>query len=216
MKITLTTVLGSVLWESTKETVAEAVKEKFERDANLHGADLHGADLHGADLCGADLYGADLCGANLHGADLCGADLYGADLYGADLRGANLHGADLHGANLYGADLEKLPTDYINQCSRDILFILHCLKSEVPALKEALIAGKVDGSQYEGECACLVGTLGKTVGGVTKVCETIPFYEKGTHNYGEMFFINIKKGDTPETNQFSAHAVKLCDMVLNA
>jgi hypothetical protein len=47
-----------------------------------------------------------------------------------------------------------------------------------------------------------------------KVCAAIPFYEKGTHNYGEMWFLNIKKGDTPKNNAFAKHAVELCDMVL--
>ena len=186
----LSYITGSVIYEPEKaETLKEAVVE-----ANLRGADLYGADLRGADLRGADLYGA--------------------NLYGADLRGANLYGADLRGANLRGADLDKLPKDFVNQCSRDILFILNCLKSEVPGLRKALVEGHVDGSQYEGECACLIGTLGNVDGGVDKVCETIPFYEKGTHNMGETFFLNIREGDTPENNSFSKHAVMLCDMVV--
>ena len=198
-KITLTTVFGSVLWESTKDTVKEAVKEKFERDADLRDANLRDANLRGADLRGANLYGADLRGANL----------YGADLRDADLRGANLRGADLRDANL-----KNLPISWINQCSRDILFILSHLKKEVPALRKALIDGKVDGTVYNGDCACLVGTLGNADGGVDKVCETIPFYDKGTHNFGEMFFLNIRKGDTPKNNEFAKHVVMLCDMVV--
>jgi hypothetical protein len=187
------------------------------RGANLYGANLREANLYGADLRGADLYGADLYGANLYGADLRGADLRGANLREADLRGANLYGANLRGANLRGAnlyetDLGQLPKDYINQCSRDILSIFSYLKKEVPFLKKMLIEGKVDGSQYEGECACLIGTLANGNGGLEQVCGAIPFYEKGTHNYGEMFFLNIRKGDTPETNQFSAHVLKLIEM----
>ncbi len=72
-KIIINSVLGSVIWESEKSTIAEAVKEKFERDANLRGANLYGANLRGANLYGADLYGADLRGADLYGADLRGA-----------------------------------------------------------------------------------------------------------------------------------------------
>jgi hypothetical protein len=132
----------------------------------------------------------------------------------ANLRGANLRGADLYGADLRGQKLDKLPKDFINQCSRDILFILSHLRSEVPFLREKLIAGEIDGTQYEGECACLVGTLGNADGGVDKVCEAIPFYEKGTHNPGEQWFLNIHKGDTPKNNEFSKHALTLIDMVL--
>ena len=165
-KIIINSVLGSVIWESGKETLKEAVLEKYKRDANL--------------------------------------------------RYANLRDANLHGANLRDADEKTLPQDYINQCSRDILFILHCLRAEVPALKQMLIDGKVDGSVYENkECVCLIGSLAKIDGGMDKVCKAIPFYEKGTHNYGEMFFLNIKAGDTPKTNWFSKHAVELCQMVID-
>jgi uncharacterized protein YjbI with pentapeptide repeats len=197
--------------------------------ANLYGANLYGANLRGANLRGANLYGANLREANLRGADLYGADLYGADLCGADLCRANLCRANLceadlceadlcranlREANLRGADLKNLPPDWINQCSRDILFILGCLKNEVPYLREKLIKGEIDGSQYEGECVCLIGSLAKADGGMDKVCAAIPFYEKGTHNYGEMFFLNIHKGDTPKTNEFAKHALLLIDMVL--
>ncbi len=137
-----------------------------------------------------------------------------ANLRGADLREANLRGANLRGADLRGADLNNFPESYINSCSRDILFILNCLKTEVPALRKMLIEGKVDGSQYEGECACLIGSLANADGGMDKVCAAIPFYVKGIDNPGEAFFFNIRKGDTPETSQFSKHAVMLCDMVL--
>jgi hypothetical protein len=225
---------GSILFEFEKEnnTIKDTLIEATNKSADLRGADLRGADLRGADLYGANLYGANLYGANLRGADLYGADLYGANLYGANLRGANLRGADLYGADLRGADLygadlrgadlrgadlrgadlAKLPVDFINQCSRDIIFIFEHLKSELPYFKEQLLSGKVDGSQYEGECACLVGTLahGKDV---DKVCESIPFYEKGTHNMGETWFLNITKGDTPDKNQFAAHVLKLIEMV---
>jgi hypothetical protein len=222
-KIIINSVLGSVIWESEKDTLKEAVVEKNNRDANLRGANLRGADLYGANLYGADLrdanlYGANLRDANLRGADLRDADLYDANLRGADLRDADLydadlHGADLYGADLYGADLWQLPKDYINQSSRDIIFILQSLRKEVPYLKQSLIDGKVDGSTYDGDCSCLVGTLGNADGGVDAVCNAIPFYQKGTQNPGENWFLNIHKGDTPENNQFAAHVMRLIAMV---
>jgi hypothetical protein len=63
---------GSVLYESDKDTVKEAVVE----------AVSGGADLRGADLRGADLGEANLGRANLGEADLRGADLENAKFYG--------------------------------------------------------------------------------------------------------------------------------------
>ncbi len=208
LKIEIKTFGGTVLFSYSTEN--NTIKKTLERAAGEH-AYLTGADLRGAYLTGADLTGAYLTGADLRGADLTGAYLTGADLTGAYLRGAYLTGADLTGAYL---KIEDLPESFVNQTSRDMLFIFEHLKSELPYLREKLIKGEVDGSQYEGKCACLIGSLGKADGGVDKVCETIPFYDKGTHNLGEQWFLWIHEGDTPETNEFAAYALKLIDMVM--
>lgn len=116
--------------------------------------------------------------------------------------------------------MENLPQSFIDLCSKDILYILNYLKQEVPFLKEKLLAGEVDGSQYAGECACLVGTLAKAdkidsnENDVEKLCSIIPFYKKGLHNPGEQWFLNIRKGETPTDNGFSKHAVTLCNIAL--
>ena len=81
--------------------------------------------------------------AYLRGADLREADLRGADLQGAYLQVANLQGADLQGADLRGAYLQGAKnfeeTEWTNQCRQNILFVLQNLKSEVPALRLALV-----------------------------------------------------------------------------
>ena len=143
--------------------------------------------------------------ANLRGTNLCDADLRGANLRDANLRGANLRGADL-----CGADLEQLKI-WLNPCKRDILFILACFPiEEVEGLRQKIIAGKIDGTQYAGDCCCLIGSLGDD-----KAANCIPYYDKGIHNFGEQLFLQIKEGDTPETNQFSKIALELCDEFLN-
>jgi uncharacterized protein YjbI with pentapeptide repeats len=182
------------------------------RFANLSFANLSSADLSSADLSSANLRSADLSSANLRSADLSSADLSFADLRSADLSSADLRSADLSSANLRSA--KNIPQSYVNLASRDILFVLLNLKKEVPALRKSLIAGRVNGSQYEGDCACLIGTLANADGGLDKVCSAIPFYQMGTENPGEAWFLNIREGDTPETNPFSAHAVALCDLVI--
>ncbi|MCA7900721.1 pentapeptide repeat-containing protein [Burkholderia cepacia] len=180
------------------------------RDANLRGAYLSGANLRDADLSGADLSGADLrdanlSGANLRDADLSGADLSGADLSGADLSGADLSGADLRDANLSGADLLPIKADFIEVISQ--------APREVPALIDALKAGRVDGSTYSGECACLVGTIANARGIDVDSSELgIP---KDSSRPVERFFMTIRKGDTPETNAASKLALEWAETWLD-
>jgi len=159
--------------------------------ADLSGANLSRANLSGANLRWADLRWADLRGANLSRADLSRADLSRANLSGADLSGANLIGANLRGANLRGADLSVIRDD--------IWAILSASPREVPALLDAIRAGKINGSAYEGECACLIGTLEKAGAGTKSLT-------RNSSRPAEMFFLGINKGDTPSTSQFSALA----------
>jgi uncharacterized protein YjbI with pentapeptide repeats len=180
------------------------------RDANLCGADLRGADLRGANLRGANLRGANLRGANLRGANLRDANLRGADLRGADLRDANLRGADLRDADLCGADLRgaDLRDADLTGIRDDIWAVLCSAPREVESLRLALIEGRVDGSTYEGKCACLVGTLANA-----RQCgpTEIPSLKPNASRPAERFFMGIKKGDTPETNQFSKLALQWVD-----
>jgi len=172
-------VLYSAEGDSLAEVLTKAVRE--------------GADLTGADLTYADLKGADLEGANLTYAYLDGANLYGANLYGANLAYAYLKGANLTGANLSKANLDAIQVDYYDVLSR--------APDEVPALLQALRGGKIDGSTYMGECACLVGTIAKVRKCDYRDMETL---KPDFNRPAERWFTAIKKGDTPKTNPVAA------------
>lgn len=131
------------------------------------------------------------------------ANLRGADLSEADLRGANLREADLSEADLVGANLRDVRADFYE--------VLSFAPSEVAGLINALRTGQVDGSTYEGDCACLVGTIAKL-----RHCsyDTIPWIAPNPHRPIERFFMGIKRGDTPETNQCSALAVEWAEQWL--
>ena len=199
IKLQIKTWSGTILfeYESADNTIRKTVEEAVKAKANLSSANLSSANLSSADLRSANLSFADLSSANLRSADLRSADLCFADLSSANLRSA-----------------KNLPQSFINQCSRDMLFIFQSLPKELPFLRDKLVKGEVDGTQYKGNCACLIGSLGNADGGIDKVCEVIPYYDKGLHNFGEQWFWNIKIGDTPENNDFAKHVLLLIDSVL--
>ena len=145
-------------------------------------------------------------GANLRDADLRGANLGGADLRDANLRDANLGGADLRDANLGGADLRGADLTPIRD---DLWAVLCSAPAEVAGLRQAILDGKIDGSTYEGECACLVGTLAHV-----RRCryDEIPTLAPNSARPAERFFAAIKPGDTPETSQFSKVALEWVDL----
>ncbi len=163
------------------------------KGANLGGAYLEGANLKGANLRGANLRGAYLGGANLKGANLGGANLEGANLEGAYLRGAYLGVANLGGANLEGANLDEIQTDFYD--------VLSAAPAEVPGLLSAVREGRIDGSVYQGECACLVGTIAK-VRGVGY--HAMPGIVPNGARLAETFFLSLRKGDTPATHGVAA------------
>jgi len=132
------------------------------------------------------------------------AGKYRADLTDADLTDANLTRANLTYANLTDADLTVIKNDMF-------LVLLNAIP-EVSFLKQNIIEGKINGSTYDGECACLSGTLhngatlhnGENEQKIKK--QIIDCRDSGRPI--ERFFLAIKKGDTPENSQFSKLALE--------
>ena len=160
-------------------------------------ADLRYADLRYANLSSADLRYADLRSANLRYADLRYANLSSANLSYADLRYANLRSANLRYANLRSANLSYANfTDIIE----DFYKVLNVAKNEVPELYKSILDGKIDGSEYEGECACLVGTIANIKNVHYK---SISGIKPDSSRPSERWFLGIKKGDTPSNSEIS-------------
>ncbi len=123
----------------------------------------------------------------------------------ADLSYANLRYADLSYANLRYADLSYADLRYANLRSfkADLWMTLTQNRLEVPALIGALRDGRVDGSTYEGDCACLVGTLANA----KEVSYEI--LDHGASNPAEQWFAMIRKGDKPGDDSAGGFASKM-------
>lgn len=161
---------------------------------------------------------ADLTRANLRDADLTLADLRGADLRGANLRGADLTLANLTLANLIRANLTRadLRDANLNSFKQDLIAEVLRVPGEIDGLRQALVEGRIDGSTYSGECACLAGTVAnlKVIedynGADINVTDEITFAADSS-SPRERWFMGISEGDTPETNRMAAIALEWID-----
>ena len=144
-------------------------------------------------------------------ASLSGSDLRDNNLRGSDLRGSDLSGSDLRGSDLRDSDLraaKNLTAEQLVQIRDDLWAVLSAAPREVDGLRKALAEGRVDGSTYSGECACLVGTIANVRGcsefdlGILKPNASRPI---------ECWFMGINKGDTPDTNVCAKWALAWCD-----
>ena len=172
-------------------------REKMNQQELKNVLDLHRkwvlseSDGVRADLRYANLRYANLRSADLRSADLSYANLSSANLSSADLRYADLRYANLSYANLSYADLEPIKQDFFK--------VLDAAKPEVISLYDSIMRGKIDGTKYEGECACLKGTIANI-----KKCNYRDLkngLKPDADSISERWFLAILEGDTPQSNQ---------------
>jgi hypothetical protein len=122
---------------------------------------------------------------------------------GDNLSNADLRYANLSNANLSNADLSVFRTDLLN--------ILRLVPDEVPALREKIIDGEINGSVYEGRCACLVGTIA-----AIRNCRytDIPDITPNHRRPAEVWFSLIRPGQVPEIHAPTRLAVEWIDQFL--
>ena len=149
---------------------------------------------------------AHLTGADLTGVHLTGADLTDADLTDADLRGAVLTGAVLRDAVLTDAVLRDIENDFVAA--------VLCMPNELEALRAAMTDGRIDGSTYSRPCACLAGTLAHARGIAAYSGGDIGMFVADASSPRERWFMGIRPGDIPETNQVSKIALGWLDKAI--
>lgn len=88
----------------------------------------------------------------------------------------------------------------------DFRAILDAAPNEVAGLREALVAGNIDGSCYDGPCACLVGTLERV-----RKCEANQIVKRDSSRPAEVMFTGIRPGMTPLNSPLVAIVVNWID-----
>ena len=139
--------------------------------------------------------------------------LTGLRLHYANLFRTYLAAAQRIDARLTRTNVTKLCTVLVPVKIDLILAILH-MPDEIPFLRQALVEGKVDGSSYNDECACLAGTMSracKMPWGEFRAKALMPV---DIDSPRERWFFWIRKGDTPKNSQVVAITLEWIDEVL--
>jgi len=68
---------GNIIFQSTKTTYKEAVREALDSGSDLSGSDLSYSDLSYSDLSDSDLSDSDLRNSDLRGSEMQNVKLYG-------------------------------------------------------------------------------------------------------------------------------------------
>ena len=107
---------------------------------------------------------------------------------------------------------DSLPTEPLTDIEAAARDDLHrwCdrLPDRVPALLSAAREGRMDGSQFQGECRCVIGTLGTARECFINEMATIVFGGRLERNYKdpiENYFLKIRPGFTPANSPTMAH-----------
>jgi uncharacterized protein YjbI with pentapeptide repeats len=170
---------------------------------NLSRANFSGADLIMVNMKNANLQGGNFSGVSLAGVDLRCAELSYTNLAEASFAGVNLTGACMRGAIFGGTNLKDA---YLDLILEDFYAVLVHAKDEAAGLLQALKDGRIDGSLYEGECACLVGTIANLRG---KRYTTLGrALRPDSFRPAERWFTGISEGDMPTSNPVSEITVE--------
>ena len=73
---------GAIIFQSTKTTYMEAVKEALERNSNLRNSNLRNSDLSNSNLSDSNLSGSNLSGSDLRDSNLSGSEMRNVKFYG--------------------------------------------------------------------------------------------------------------------------------------
>jgi len=118
--------------------------------------------------------------------------------YNSTFDNSKFYNSTFYNSKFYNGSAENaLKNGAFGSIKMDFFGRMILQKNEVSFLKKKLQDGEIDGTQYEGECGCFVGTIAKAL----KVNYLhLPNLKPYSNAPTEKWFFAIRKGDTPGNN----------------
>ena len=188
--------------------------------SRFDGSNFDGSNFARSSFDGSSFVRSSFVGSNFDGSRFVRSRFVVSSFVGSSFVGSSFVRSRLHGSNFDGSRFVRSSFDgsifvrsrfvgsrfvrsrFVDEdaAKADFMAIMAWSEPEIPALIAALENGRVNGSAYTGECACLVGTIANARG------VNVKNLEKDSSRPAERWFMMISKGDKPGDQSPGAYA----------
>ncbi len=221
LKIQIKTIAGELFFEYEKEgnTIKDTVHEMLKafKGKIITGVDLSGQDLSGVEFDNSKFdnskfdnskfdnskfYNSKFYNSKFDNSKFYNSTFYNSKFYNSTFYNSKFYNSKFYNSKFYNSTFDAVSVESAYLCGgldsvkADLWLVLLPLKAEIPALKQSILEGKIDGSTYTGSCACLMGTIGNNCGKAYTDLGIKPNSQRPI----EKWFMAFKPGHTPENH----------------
>jgi hypothetical protein len=167
-------------------------------DSSFDGSSFVGSSFVGSSFVGSSFVGSSFDDSSFDGSSFVGSSFDGSSFVGSSFVGSSFDGSSFVGSSFVGSSFDDSSFDGECDAKADFIEVISRARLEIPAMVKALREGRVNGSTYEGECACLVGTLENA--GATGL-------PHDSERPIERWFMMISEGDKPGDSSPGGYAI---------
>ena len=159
--------------------------------SSFDGSRFDGSSFDGSRFVGSSFVGSSFVGSSFDGSRFVGSSFDGSSFVGSSFVGSSFDGSRFVGSSFDGSSFVGSSFDGEGDAKQDFLSIISDARDEIAGLIAALRDGRINGSVYSGDCACLVGTIANLRGVDVRTLHC------DSSRPAEKWFLMISEGDRP-------------------
>ena len=159
--------------------------------SRFDGSRFDGSHFVGSHFVRSSFIGSRFDGSRFIGSHFDGSRFVRSSFIGSHFVGSHFDGSRFVGSHFDGSRFDGSRFDGEGDAKQDFLSIISDARDEIAGLIAALRDGRINGSVYSGDCACLVGTIANLRGVDVRTLHC------DSSRPAEKWFLMISEGDKP-------------------
>jgi uncharacterized protein YjbI with pentapeptide repeats len=194
-------------------------------NSSFYNSRFYNSSFDNSSFYNSSFYNSRFYNSSFDNSSFYNSSFYNSRFYNSSFDNSSFYNSSFYNSRFYNSSFDSKTIELARKNDQlkmfdsykaDFWMILLIRKHEIAGLKDALIKGMVNGSTYEGACACLVGTFANILHVNYK---NVPRLMPDSSRPAERWFYMIKKDDTPENNaivKLTIEWIEEFEMLLNA